>query len=280
MPAQKTAESCSSCRNTFAPVIGIILIALLSAFLSQYFAPPKAINSYITGGGSGNGISDEGISVRATSTIYIEPDLAIVTFGITTYDNKIDAAQRKNSEKMKEVIEAFKTLGIEEMNMQTSNYNVYTSYDYSDDTWPFKEKDVPEVEYYEVSHMLTVRIENLENVEELLNVAVEKGVTNISSIEFTLKDFAEAREKAYLKAVETAKARADYIAKGLGVNLGPVLSLTASHDDYDYSWYGSSMANQSVQFQDFSGSGGGSISTGEIEVKVNVNARYGIEYSK
>ncbi len=224
------------------------------------------------------------ISVEASSVVYANPDLATITFGVETHDENIRNAQKNNSAKMQKIISNLNQLGIPTNKIQTSDFNLDINYEeakYYSGFW--KEKIIPKVLFYGVKNNIIVRVEdeNIKNIDEIINQSIENGANTISSIEFTLKDFAPLRKKAYKKATEMVRQRANYIAEGMNVKLGKLMHINPSHSDYqNYSWQSRSQnVMQNVSFDSNSGGSAdsGSISGGQVQVRVNLSVSYEIE---
>lgn len=262
----------------------IIAMMVAGIVLARHFFPPHIPNVYFTGDMTTPvAQSQDGLSVSASATVFTEPDVAMIDFGIESYNEDLRTAQTENAERMERITEIFQDLGVKEQHLQTSDYDVYTRYKERDDSWWSRnETQIPEIEYFRVSQNLTVRIEELEKIESIIASAVDEGVNSIGSIQFTLKDFADAREQAYEKAGNMIQKRAQNIANSMGVNAGRPLNIS-SHHEVHHPYLGRGRAQmQNVMFDSPAGMDfeTGSISTGQIEVKVNIHARYSIEYEK
>ena len=70
------------------------------------------------------------------------------------------------------------------------------------------------VREYLARNALEIRVDNVEQLGEVLDAVVQAGATSISDIRFDLRDRAAAEREALRLAVADARARADAIAAG------------------------------------------------------------------
>src|SRR5579863_139113 len=71
------------------------------------------------------------ITVSGAGKAYVKPDIALVTFGVTTQAVKSQDAVNQNNTKMNAVITAVKALGVADADIQTTSYNLSPTYGYS-----------------------------------------------------------------------------------------------------------------------------------------------------
>jgi uncharacterized protein len=278
MPTKPMAETVTSYTrpHTTLVVFAFFIIAILASLATYFYIPAFNLNNKGSNIPTPYNDYSRRISVSGTSTIYTAPDLAVAHFQVNIHDQNIATAQKEVAEKIAAVTQVFELEGIPKENIQTSNYAINTVYNYDDQEKPLTKGELPPVKYYEASHTLTVRIEDLTKVEEVLNLAVENGITDINNIEFTLKDFAKAREQAFKQAGQIVQERSQYIAAALGEKLGVLITANASYYDYPWNYYAS--ANQAVGYNyEMPSSSEGSISAGQVKVTVDMNADYEIK---
>ena len=65
------------------------------------------------------------ITVQGTGKVTVKPDIAVTTMGVISSAKTVAEAQQKNTEIMNKLIEKVKALGIEEKDIQTTNYIFY-----------------------------------------------------------------------------------------------------------------------------------------------------------
>lgn len=218
---------------------------------------------------------EHAISVSATASEYVTPDLLEIQLRIETQDLNAKNSQTENAEVTAGVREELKALGIKDEEIQTSKYYIQTMRENEQVCdrygchWDYK------VIGYKTVHVLRLRLTNLDIGGDVVDSATSVGTnqTFVDSIRFTLQDETRRElERSILgDASEKATAKAKEIASGLGVSLGKPLSASES---VSYPYYNSyrydlgafeAAAAPSTEF-----------SAGEVQISATVNVRYEI----
>ncbi len=151
-------------------------------------------------------------SVVGTGRVTLQPDLAVVQVGVRSEDPDIAQAVQSNIQKAQAIYDAVKALGVEEKDLQTTNFNVYR-------TTKGPAEQPREVFVAENTVRITVR--NLEDLGAILGAALRAGVNQVYGLSFGASDYSQAMEEARRQALQDAQAQARLIAETLGVRLGP-----------------------------------------------------------
>jgi len=160
--------------------------------------------------------------VTGTGTVKAFPTLAKLTLGVTTQAEAATVALELNSGRMNRVIEALKSLGIGEDEIETSYFSLTPVYDYSD------KLSKPEIVGYSVTNKLFVTTDEFDLLGQLIDEAVKAGANEVYGVYFTLKEeeIATLKEQARVKAVQAAASSAETIAKTLNVEIIGVAQVT------------------------------------------------------
>jgi uncharacterized protein YggE len=156
------------------------------------------------------------ITVSGDGAATVTPDMATITLGVETKGGDAQAALHSNATKMTAVIAAIKAQGVPDNKIQTSNLSLYQD----------SQSDI-----YVADNNVTVEVDAINNVGQVIDAAVDAGANNSWGISFGLKDQSGARAQALQAAVADARKHADAIATGLGVSVSGVGS--ASEVSYD-----------------------------------------------
>jgi hypothetical protein len=148
------------------------------------------------------------------------PDVATIDVGLLTEKPDVQSAQIENTTKMNKLIATLKNLGVANNDIQTSDYNIYPQYDYTNG------KQV--LQGYQVSQSVTVKIRNLDKVGDILAAAGQGGANQVSGLSFSIDDPEALKQEARVKALENAKTKAEALAKVAGVGLGKIVSFSES----------------------------------------------------
>ena len=251
-------------------------------------------NVYVT-----NSPTDHSVSVSATNTQKVSPDLLQLQIRVETDSQNARTSQSDNARVMADLKSKLLGAGVKEEDIQTTSYNVQPNYE-SRQLCPYQVAGAqttgasgsgvavptPAPDYYptckwdsvitgyKTIHTLMVSTTQLSKGGDLVDLASSAGnnQTFVDYVSFTLQDSTRDEiQKTLLKsAAAAAKLKAGKIAEGLGVALGKVLSASESYGyNYPQPMYLNRMAADSV-----SGSVPTQLSSGQIEVSASVSASY------
>ena len=173
---------------------------------------------------------DRVITVSGNATVSLSADFAEVQIGVNTRSESIQEAQRQNAQAIADVLTAIYALGVEEKDVITSSFNVYTESDYSSSLIGRQTEKV----YYKVSNMLHVVIRDISKAGQVLDAAIAAGSNQSYGITFGSTQENEAYHKALTRAYEDAQKKAQTLAEAAGKTLGNVVSIDASQGGYGY----------------------------------------------
>lgn len=163
------------------------------------------------------------ISVSAEGTAEITPDMAVVTLTVMREAETARQALDANTQAMTQILEAMKSAGIAEKDLQTSNFNIQPR-------WVYPQQNdngnaEPRIVAYQVSNGLSLRIRDLTKLGEILDTSVTLGVNQGGQIEFTNDDPSEAISSARKNAVKNAMKKAQEMTEAAGVELGRITQI-------------------------------------------------------
>ncbi|MBD2869253.1 SIMPL domain-containing protein [Paenibacillus arenilitoris] len=156
------------------------------------------------------------IEVVGDGTVDAAPDRAVVVLGAITEGTSLQEVQNENAEAVTAIIDALLALGIPRENIQTKDFRIETQYDYVDGRQVFRG--------YQVTHMLQVTIEDVDDTGRVIDTAVSSGANSVTSIQFTTAQPEAYVNQALSLAVRDAHQKALTIAGTLGVALAAVPS--------------------------------------------------------
>ncbi|MDP3762803.1 MAG: SIMPL domain-containing protein [bacterium] len=200
------------------------------------------------------------ISVTGEGKIFVKPDIGEIGFAINSEAAKIEDAQARATEVINKVVSMLKEKGVEEKDIQTTNYSINPQYDYPDGARRFRS--------WQVAQSLKVKIRDLTKTGELISGAAELGVNQVGSLSFTTDDPTKLQAEARDKAIADAKKKAEELAAKLGIKLGKIVSYGEFGGPGPISYFG---AAEKGMGGDFSVP---QIPTGENEIRVNVTISY------
>ena len=207
------------------------------------------------------------LSVNGSGEVYIDPDLANISFAVETNAKTASDAVKENAEKTNKVLEALKSqIGKDDI-LSTTGYNLSPVYEYSNQT------KKSEFTGYRATNSVLVKTFNLKNVGNLIDSAAEAGSNSIQGLTFDSTKRNEHMKEALAKAVKDAKTTAETVANAAGVKITTIYQISPS---YNY---------PIPVYRDFAESKMAAappppptpIEAGEILIKASVNMVFGIE---
>jgi len=171
-----------------------------------------------------NGDITGSLYVSGTASISVEPDQGIIILGVHTEASTASETTQTNAEIMNRIKEALENLGIPENEIQTVTYRLSPRYVNQYDA--HGNYTGQRFVGYTLDHKFQVTVDNLNNISEAIDTAVNAGANRVDSVEFTVKGAEEIRLRAIREATLSAKAKAETIAETLGVNIIGVSSVS------------------------------------------------------
>lgn len=165
------------------------------------------------------------IIVSGEGTAEIAPDMAVITLSVVREAETAREALDANSTAMADVLAAMQAEGIEDRDLQTSNFSIEPKVVYPKN-YSDSDREPPRIVGYTVRNSLTVRIRDLDKLGTILDKSVTLGVNQGGNIAFTNDDPSQAIEEARVKAMQEAIAKAKTLTGTAGVGLGKVLEIS------------------------------------------------------
>jgi uncharacterized protein len=151
------------------------------------------------------------LKVFGEGTVSAQPDQATVVLGVVTEDANLQQAQETNANHTTNVINALLKEGIPRENIRTSEYRVDMNYDFQDGVQVFRG--------YRVTNLLTITIDELNRVGEIVDIAVDNGANTVRNVILTISDKEGYYNNALTKAIQNAQQKAAVVGETLGVTI-------------------------------------------------------------
>jgi uncharacterized protein len=205
---------------------------LVAAIASPAFAPRA-----ILGVDSSGTPPEHTISVTGMGRVVISPDVADLRVGVSVNRPTVKAARQAAAASMSKVVAALKKLGIADADIQTTILSLEPVYDYSTNTNP------PRLTGYQLQNAVAVTVRDLDKVGDAIDDSLAAGATTFDGVSFRVEDPAKAEAQAREAAMAQAKSKAETLAKGAGVSLAGVASISETAAPVPYPvYYGARMA--------------------------------------
>ncbi|MCJ7806688.1 MAG: SIMPL domain-containing protein [Clostridia bacterium] len=167
------------------------------------------------------------IQTYGEAEVKAESDLARVGIAVETRGSVAEAAVEENARLANAVIEALKEFGLAEEDIKTGSYSLYSYREWFDER-PADE----EVITYQVTNEIVVTTTRLEEVGEMIDLAVKAGANNINYINFELENPQELQLQALKLATEQAAKKAEAIAESSGEKISGLYRIREERTEY------------------------------------------------
>ncbi len=207
------------------------------------------------------------ISVSGEGKVSAVPDIAMLSFGVTT--GRVPSAKTAMetlSKKMNAIVDAVKKQGVEDKDITTQQLSLNPVYDYT------QSGQVPRG--FEASQSLQVKVRDLDKIGTILGVVTDAGANQAGGVSFTIDKPEQLQAQARSEAIKQAQDKAKVLADQLGVKLGKIMQFSEGGN------YGSPvpmMLRSDAMGKSAVESGPVPVPVGEQEIQSNVTLTYGIE---
>lgn len=206
-----------------------------------------------------------GITVTGTGSTKVTPDVATVTLGVQSQNERISLAVADNNRRAALVRQAVVEIGVAEGDIRTTYFSVWSQPRYDEFGTLTGETT------YFVDNSVLVTVRDVAKLGEILQAAIGAGSNSIQGISFHVEDPTEAEDEARAEAIADAQARAQELATAAGAQLGEVTSISTS--------VYFPVPLQAYAMRGGAGGGGGEgppVSVGTYEVQVQITVTYAI----
>lgn len=151
------------------------------------------------------------------SLVNAAPDRAWISISAESRAGTPREAQRRNTVAMTPVLDKLRGAGIPADAIRTVSYDLQQEFDFINNRRVSKG--------YVARNSVDVRVDNVERVGELLEIAVGSGATSVGGLRFDLKDRAKLEREALRLATADAKSKAEAAAEGAGMIIDRVVRI-------------------------------------------------------
>lgn len=202
----------------------------------------------------------QGIQVTGSGSAFGEPDVVVLSLGVSTERDSVKDAREEAASAMQKVLDSLKSNGVAEKDIQTQQFSIQPQYDFIDQRQVLRG--------YRVTNIVSAKIRTLDQIGKVIDDAAEAGgdIVQVQSIQFMIDDPKELQAQARVEAMKDAKAKAQILAEEGGVKLGKPISISESISSSPPLPVASDSARSATP-----------IEPGQLEVKVMVSVVYEIE---
>ena len=186
----------------------IFLIALIFWVGAKFFGEAKNLFK--------PDLSSPTISVTGLGSVFVKPDVGIVSFSAEAEAPNVLEAERESAAVINAAVKFLKNSGVEDRDLKTTSYTIQPIYQFP--------KGRREFIGHQVRQTMELKIRDLSKTGSILSGLAGLGVNEVGSLIFEVDNLEEIKKQAQEKAIVEAKKKASDLAKSLGIKLGKIIS--------------------------------------------------------
>ena len=204
------------------------MLLVLVFFIAIYFAM-KFVNQVKTFSTIGMNPKDATtIDVSGDGEAYAIPDVATITFNVSGKGPTIAVAQTTVDQRVNQAMDYIAKQNVAKADIQTTDYSANPEYSTPCNGYgvPCPATDVAKILDYEVSETVTVKVRDTSAAGTIVDGIGAIGVSGLTGPSFTVDNPDAVQASAKQKAIDDAQAKAQVLAKQLGLHLGKIVRFT------------------------------------------------------
>lgn len=167
------------------------------------------------------------VVTQGRAELEVVPDRGEVVVQVETRAQAGGAAAEQNAQIIRAVLDTLRRgFGLTDRDLGTLGYSLRPQYVYPGDGRP------PSVVGFVANNLVRVRTRDLTRIGPIIDAAIRKGATGISSINFSASGEADLRRAAVSQAVANARRDAEAMATAAGGTLGDLIELSNESVQY------------------------------------------------
>ena len=210
-----------------------VLLSILMVIFSVYFVV-KIFSEFKKDSLLGENATPATVSFTGHGEVTATPDIANVYFTISKDAQTVSAAQAGVATIEKSALAVLKAKGVADKDIQTADASFNPKYDYEQVACPLIPAGGTVSSYcnpgkqvlvgYTASESITVKVRSTDTVGDIMQALGTTGVSDLSGPDFSIDNPDALQVQARKLAIDDAKAKAQVLAKDLGVSLGKIES--------------------------------------------------------
>lgn len=203
------------------------------------------------------------VSVNASTTKEISPNLAEITIVIETSDKSLNKASEENKVIANKVYSSLKSMLGNDDYIRTNKYNARPVYIYTRDNKRIFDK-------YVVSNSVIVKTKKLDLVLKFIDTAISLGANSISNLQFSADNYDDMCNETLADLTKKAYSQANSVAKSINNQIIGVraINTTCNLENFQRPLY--AMAGKAAEDSNYATP----IESGKIKIYANIDASF------
>lgn len=173
------------------------------------------------------------ISVRATETVEVQPEIAVVTLAYVNFAATQAAAYDENVRISAKIIQSLLSAGLKKQQIQTSQIQLIRQTSEDRDN----ERPVDKDHQFKAMQSWDIRVATAD-AQTVVDRAVAAGANQVQNVDWTVADTDVLEARANAAALDKARHVAEQMATRLGSKVGELLYASNSSAPYTGAIYG------------------------------------------
>ncbi|RED55328.1 SIMPL domain-containing protein [Cohnella lupini] len=206
------------------------------------------------------------VTVGATGSIMVEPDVAYLNLAVETRGAKASEAQQANADTFAGVEKTlYEKFAIDKKDVKTTGLDVQPEYNYT-------EKDGRVLKGYVAVHSIQVTYRKLPEIGKLFDALTASGANRLDGVQFSTEKKDQYELDAMKKAMDNAAAKAGVLATSAKRQLKGVVNIVQGDVSDNPILYARAESMSMAKAAD--GAAPTSVQSGQIEISAQVTVQY------
>lgn len=159
------------------------------------------------------------VSTNGNGVVEVMPDQARIHLSAKALKSTAGLAKQQVDDQVNALLTQLKQLGIDKKQVIASNIQLNPRYEHRPNVGPY-------FTGFEAMRNISVTLENLDNLTEVLDKALESGINTIQNVAYLSSEEQKHLAKARELAIADSREKASTLAKAYGAELGPIVTIS------------------------------------------------------
>ena len=159
------------------------------------------------------------VSTNGFGEVEAKPDMATLNLNVSVTRSEALTAKQEVDKRVNKFLAALKRFKIADEDIVASTLRTNPRYEYD------RQSSRQRFAGYDASRTLRITVRKLDQLTEIMDVALEQNIQGIQNIQYKSSKEDELRDRARRMAIADSKTRAAELARAYGAELGPILHI-------------------------------------------------------
>ena len=161
--------------------------------------------------------SQRTIITSGSGLISVSANMAELSLQLQAVNRNGAVAKEDVDSRVNDFIRALKRIGIDKADVIAPTLRLSPKYEYINQKQRFTG--------FRAVRSVTVTLNNLEQLNELMDTALDSGIDQIGQLQLKVRDEQQYQQQAREQAIEDSKQKAQTLAEAYGAKLGPIVQI-------------------------------------------------------